>query len=178
LPGEQLDEILERLAQAGVALFEEPQAPLAVTGDASVDGPLAVYQFEVSRIARLTRDDAIELLRQIETSDDSAAARRRLLEANLWIVLPIAQRLSSGQEMLDLVIAGNEGLLKAIEKYDWRRAYSLSMYATWWIHRAIERAVIHMAESGPAPIPVHKLGKRYWRIALPARRWAATMRLY
>ena len=122
-----------------------------------------LYLDEVGRHPLLTKADEIELSRAIQAGDD--AARRKLIESNLRLVVSIARRFSAtGLPLGDLVQEGNLGLLRAVEKFDWRKGFKFSTYATWWIRQAIARGA---ADRGARAIrlPVHvdeQLG-RLWR---------------
>ena len=122
-----------------------------------------VYLDQIGRHPLLTREDEVELAQAIETGDD--AARRKMIESNLRLVVTIARRFSAtGLPIADLVQEGNLGLMRAVEKFDWRLGFKFSTYATWWIRQAIARGA---ADRGTRAIrlPVHvdeQMG-RLWR---------------
>ncbi len=122
----------------------------------SADDPVRMYLKEIGKIPLLTPDEEIELARQIEEGDEEQkkAARERLVEANLRLVVSIAKRFNGrGMQLLDLIQEGNLGLIKAVEKFDYRKGYKFSTYATWWIRQAVTRAIAD--QSRTIRIPVH-----------------------
>ncbi len=113
-----------------------------------------MYLREIGRVPLLSSEEEIELAKRIEQNDE--AAKQRLTQANLRLVVSIAKRYvgrSPNLTLLDLIQEGNIGLFKAVEKYDWRRGYKFSTYATWWIRQAITRALAD--QSRTIRIPVH-----------------------
>ncbi len=122
----------------------------------SADDPVRMYLKEIGKIPLLTPDEEIELAKQIEEGDEEQkkAARERLVEANLRLVVSIAKRFNGrGMQLLDLIQEGNLGLIKAVEKFDYRKGYKFSTYATWWIRQAVTRAIAD--QSRTIRIPVH-----------------------
>jgi RNA polymerase primary sigma factor len=118
----------------------------------SFDDPVRMYLRKIGKVPLLTAEEEIELAKKIEKRDEEA--RAKLAEANLRLVVSIAKRyIGRGLTFLDLIQEGNIGLLKAVEKYDWRRGYKFSTYATWWIRQAITRAIADQART--IRIPVH-----------------------
>ncbi len=118
----------------------------------SVNDPVRMYLKEIGKIPLLTSDEEIELAKKIEIEDDEA--KRRLAEANLRLVVSIAKKyVGRGMLFLDLIQEGNLGLIKAVEKFDYRKGYKFSTYATWWIRQAITRAIADQART--IRIPVH-----------------------
>lgn len=130
--------------------FEEE----ATKGLAS-DDPVRMYLREIGRIPLLTADQEIELARKIEAGGaEGAMAKRRLVQANLRLVVSIAKKyVGRGMLFLDLIQEGNLGLIRAAEKFDYERGYKFSTYATWWIRQAITRAIADQART--IRIPVH-----------------------
>lgn len=117
-----------------------------------VDDPVQMYFKEIGKIPRLDLEEEIELAKRIEAGDK--AAKKELVEANLRLVVNVARRhLRRGMSFLDLIQEGNLGLIKAAEKYDYRKGYKFSTYATWWIRQAIVRAIADQART--IRIPVH-----------------------
>jgi RNA polymerase primary sigma factor len=117
-----------------------------------IDDPVRMYLKEIGRVRLLTADEEIELAQKIETGDEDA--KRQLVEANLRLVVSIAKRyVGRGMLFLDLIQEGNLGLMKAVEKFDYRKGYKFSTYATWWIRQAITRAIADQART--IRIPVH-----------------------
>lgn len=118
----------------------------------STEDPVRMYLKEIGKVQLLTLDEEIELAKRIELGDE--AAKQRLAEANLRLVVSIAKRyVGRGMLFLDLIQEGNLGLIKAVEKYDYRKGYKFSTYATWWIRQAITRAIADQART--IRIPVH-----------------------
>ncbi len=118
--------------------------------------PIQIYLKEISKTSFLTADEEKELAKRIENSDAQATAR--LIQANLRLVVSIAKKYigkSNNLSLLDLIQEGNLGLFRAVEKFDWRRGYKFSTYATWWIRQAINRALADQART--IRIPVHMI---------------------
>ena len=114
--------------------------------------PVRMYLREIGKINLLVAKDEIELAKKIEKN--SLAAKKKLTESNLRLVVSIAKKyVGRGLSLLDLIQEGNQGLIRAVEKYDWRRGYKFSTYATWWIRQAITRAIADQART--IRIPVH-----------------------
>ena len=120
----------------------------------SIDDPVKVYLKEIGRVPLLTPDEEVDLAVRITNGDE--AAKKRLSEANLRLVVSIAKRyLGRGMQFLDLIQEGNLGLIKAVEKFDYTKGFKFSTYATWLIHQAITRAIADQART--IRIPVHML---------------------
>ena len=118
----------------------------------AIDDPVKVYLKEIGRVPLLTSEEEIELA--IRIADGDVAAKQRLSEANLRLVVSIAKRyLGRGMQFLDLIQEGNLGLIKAVEKFDYTKGFKFSTYATWWIRQAITRAIADQART--IRIPVH-----------------------
>ena len=118
----------------------------------SIDDPVKVYLKEIGRVPLLTPDEEVDLAVRITNGDE--AAKKRLSEANLRLVVSIAKRyLGRGMQFLDLIQEGNLGLIKAVEKFDHTKGFKFSTYATWWIRQAITRAIADQART--IRIPVH-----------------------
>ena len=118
----------------------------------SIEDPVRMYLKEIGKVPLLNGDEEIELARRMEDGDDYA--KKRLAEANLRLVVSIAKRyVGRGMLFLDLIQEGNLGLIKAVEKFDYRKGYKFSTYATWWIRQAITRAIADQART--IRIPVH-----------------------
>ncbi|WP_242843161.1 MULTISPECIES: RNA polymerase sigma factor RpoD [Clostridia] len=125
---------------------------LSVPEGISVEDPVRMYLKEIGKVPLLSSEDEIELAKKIELGDDDA--KQRLTEANLRLVVSIAKRyVGRGMQFLDLIQEGNLGLIKAVEKFDYRKGYKFSTYATWWIRQAITRAIADQART--IRIPVH-----------------------
>ena len=125
---------------------------LTVPDGVSVEDPVRMYLKEIGKVPLLSAEEEIELARRMEEGD--LDARKRLAEANLRLVVSIAKRyVGRGMLFLDLIQEGNLGLIKAVEKFDYRKGYKFSTYATWWIRQAITRAIADQART--IRIPVH-----------------------
>ncbi len=167
---EDIDDFFDRAIQAGIDIYEtvssseedqikksaesiekEIQELLESKQGESVD-PIKMYLREIGKHPLLTHDQEIELAKRYEKGDLSA--KERLVRSNLRLVVSIAKKyLGRRLSFLDLIQEGNKGLIKAVEKYDWRRGYKFSTYATWWIRQAITRAIAD--HSRTIRIPVH-----------------------
>ena len=135
---------------------EEPEVEAGPTIDVTcataAHDPVRAYLREIGRVPLLTAAEEIALAKRIERNDP--AARRQLIEANLRLVVSVAKRyVGRGMLFLDLIQEGNIGLMRAVEKYDWRRGYKFSTYATWWIRQAITRGIADQART--IRVPVH-----------------------
>ncbi|MBO4485195.1 MAG: RNA polymerase sigma factor RpoD [Lachnospiraceae bacterium] len=147
LVGEDL-ETLESLEN----LENLEELDLSVPEGVSIEDPVRMYLKEIGKVPLLSADEEIELSKRMEKGDE--AAKKRLSEANLRLVVSIAKRyVGRGMQFLDLIQEGNLGLIKAVEKFDYRKGYKFSTYATWWIRQAITRAIADQART--IRIPVH-----------------------
>ena len=125
---------------------------LSVPEGVSIEDPVRMYLKEIGKVSLLTADEEIELAKRMEQGDEEA--KKRLAEANLRLVVSIAKRyVGRGMLFLDLIHEGNLALIKAVEKFDYRKGYKFSTYATWWIRQAITRAIADQART--IRIPVH-----------------------
>ena len=125
---------------------------LSVPEGVSIEDPVRMYLKEIGKVPLLTADEEISLAKRMENGDENA--KKRLAEANLRLVVSIAKRyVGRGMLFLDLIQEGNLGLIKAVEKFDYRKGYKFSTYATWWIRQAITRAIADQART--IRIPVH-----------------------
>ena len=125
---------------------------LSVPDGIGLDDPVRMYLKEIGKVPLLSADEEIEYAKRMEEGDE--VAKRRLAEANLRLVVSIAKRyVGRGMQFLDLIQEGNLGLIKAVEKYDYRKGFKFSTYATWWIRQAITRAIADQART--IRIPVH-----------------------
>ena len=125
---------------------------LSVPEGVSIEDPVRMYLKEIGKVPLLSAEEEIELAKRMEKGDE--AAKKRLAEANLRLVVSIAKRyVGRGMLFLDLIQEGNLGLIKAVEKFDYRKGYKFSTYATWWIRQAITRAIADQART--IRIPVH-----------------------
>ncbi len=167
---EQFDKILDALSAIGVEVvkdepIEEPEPEpdvlnntpeeeidISVPEGISIDDPVRMYLKEIGKVPLLSAEEEIELAKRMEQGD--VAAKKRLSEANLRLVVSIAKRyVGRGMLFLDLIQEGNTGLIRAVEKFDYRKGYKFSTYATWWIRQAITRAIADQART--IRIPVH-----------------------
>jgi RNA polymerase primary sigma factor len=167
---EELDELYLKLLTAGVDVFEtvteeeitedekatsdlaKELEVLATLEEKALTDPVRMYLKEIGRIPLLNAPQEVDLAQRIEKG--SRAARKKLIQSNLRLVVSIAKKyIGRGMSFLDLIQEGNQGLMKAVEKYDWRRGYKFSTYATWWIRQAITRAIADQART--IRIPVH-----------------------
>lgn len=166
---EELDEFYEILISKNIDLFETTTGELKDAAEIATDlekeleslsaldelgstDPVRMYLKEIGRIKLLTANEEVVLAKKAEKGDKKSKAK--LIEANLRLVVSIAKKyIGRGLTMLDLIQEGNQGLIRATEKYDWRRGYKFSTYATWWIRQAITRAIADQART--IRIPVH-----------------------
>ena len=180
LDADQLDRVLDTLEAYGVTVINEAadrqivltdeqaadqaaeaariggednaQIDLSVPEGISIDDPVRMYLKEIGKVPLLTAEEEIEIAKQLEAGDESA--KQKLAEANLRLVVSIAKRyVGRGMLFLDLIQEGNLGLIKAVEKFDYRKGFKFSTYATWWIRQAITRAIADQART--IRIPVH-----------------------
>lgn len=161
LEPEQIERIYDTLESLGIDVLddtavEEASADtdldLSVPEGVSIDDPVRMYLKEIGKVPLLTAEEEIELAKRMEQGDEEA--KRKLAEANLRLVVSIAKRyVGRGMLFLDLIQEGNLGLIKAVEKFDYRKGYKFSTYATWWIRQAITRAIADQART--IRIPVH-----------------------
>jgi len=170
LTPEQIDDVYEKLASLGIdvvpevaeldpmeeppleAAPEEIEVDLSIPEGIGIDDPVRMYLKEIGRVPLLSSDEEVELAKRMELGDEEA--KRKLAEANLRLVVSIAKRyVGRGMLFLDLIQEGNLGLIKAVEKFDYRKGYKFSTYATWWIRQAITRAIADQART--IRIPVH-----------------------
>ena len=132
--------------------IELDKIDLSVPEGVSIEDPVRMYLKEIGKVPLLSAEEEIELAKRMEKGDE--AAKKRLAEANLRLVVSIAKRyVGRGMLFLDLIQEGNLGLIKAVEKFDYRKGYKFSTYATWWIRQSITRAIADQART--IRIPVH-----------------------
>ena len=144
------DEAIEELEELEETAVPETEGELL--DGVGIDDPVRMYLKEIGRIPLLTQAEEIELASRMANGDE--AARARLAEANLRLVVSVAKRYAGrGMQLLDLIQEGNLGLIKAVEKFDHEKGYKFSTYATWWIRQAITRAIADQART--IRIPVH-----------------------
>ncbi len=168
---EQMDKLYESLESQNIKIIDDFEAdafadlefvleaaeseeaePAPGAEGIAIDDPVKVYLKEIGRVPLLTPEEEIELAIRIIDGDE--AAKKRLSEANLRLVVSIAKRyVGRGMQFLDLIQEGNLGLIKAVEKFDYTKGFKFSTYATWWIRQAITRAIADQART--IRIPVH-----------------------
>ncbi len=125
-------------------------------GKRSPENPIRTYFDEIARVPLLTKEEEVELAKRIEAGDEEA--KKKLAEANLRLVVSIAKKYRGcGLPFLDLIQEGNLGLMKAVEKFDWRKGYKFSTYATWWIRQAILRAITNRSRTIRVPTHINEL---------------------
>ncbi len=172
LEEEQLERVLDALERSNVDVLrisemedldDEPlilsdedvdveNLDLTIPDGISIEDPVRMYLKEIGKVPLLSAEEEIELAKKMEVGDPDA--KKRLAEANLRLVVSIAKRyVGRGMLFLDLIQEGNLGLIKAVEKFDYRKGYKFSTYATWWIRQAITRAIADQART--IRIPVH-----------------------
>ena len=153
---DQIDYIYKSIGEAGIQIVDEDERDRELfeqaLKDIGLDDPVKMYLKDIGRVPLLSVDEEVELARRMQEGDE--AAKKRLSEANLRLVVSIAKRyVGRGMLFLDLIQEGNLGLIKAVEKFDYRKGYKFSTYATWWIRQAITRAIADQART--IRIPVH-----------------------
>ncbi|UOF92865.1 RNA polymerase sigma factor RpoD [Fodinisporobacter ferrooxydans] len=175
---DQIDDFFDQLSETGIEVLNESEDDeeldldedaterdleevqdedfsfddLSVPPGIKINDPVRMYLKEIGRVPLLSADEEIDFAKRIEKGDEEA--KRRLAEANLRLVVSIAKRyVGRGMLFLDLIQEGNMGLIKAVEKFDYRKGYKFSTYATWWIRQAITRAIADQART--IRIPVH-----------------------
>lgn len=163
---EEIEDLYSQLFDQSIEIYEQsPVAqgalePTEPTLDLSIEtvthDPLRLYLKEAGEIPLLTKDEEIELAKRIEAGDKRA--KDRMIQSNLRLVISIAKNYyTQDMDLLDLIQEGNTGLIRAVEKFDYRKGYKFSTYATWWIRQAITRAIANQDRN--IRIPVHMIEK-------------------
>jgi RNA polymerase primary sigma factor len=166
----QLDDLYDKLLAEGIDVFESVEAEetesdekakeklereieiLSKLGGAESTDPVRQYLREIGKVPLLSAEEEVELAKRYEKAEKKA--KDKLTESNLRLVVSIAKKyIGRGLSLLDLIQEGNQGLIRAVEKYDWRKGFKFSTYATWWIRQAITRAIADQART--IRIPVH-----------------------
>jgi len=148
----EVDEIDEAGLEEELSNMDISKLDLSIPEGIGLDDPVRMYLKEIGKVPLLNAEEEIELAKQMELGDDNA--KKRLAEANLRLVVSIAKRyVGRGMLFLDLIQEGNLGLIKAVDKFDYKKGYKFSTYATWWIRQAITRAIADQART--IRIPVH-----------------------
>ena len=163
LDPDRIDKIYEYLEGQGIDILGnieaeeevEKELDLTLPEGINIDDPVRMYLKEIGKVPLLTAEEEIELARKMEEGGpEGEAAKKKLAEANLRLVVSIAKRyVGRGMLFLDLIQEGNLGLIKAVEKFDFHKGFKFSTYATWWIRQAITRAIADQART--IRIPVH-----------------------
>src|SRR3989339_597824 len=160
---DELDDLYATLLNEGIDVFEMPEEKqesdedmlkrlMQATKDKKSTDPVRMYLSEIGKIKLLTFEEEVSLAKRIEKGDGKAKAK--LIAANLRLVVSIAKKyVGRGLSLLDLIQEGNMGLMKAVEKFEWKRGFKFSTYATWWIRQEITRAIADQART--IRIPVH-----------------------
>ena len=175
-----LDALYDKLIRAGIDVFETTSADIEKEASKSiqdlekeiealarattegVSDPVRMYLKEIGRVPLLTFAEEISLAKRYEKGDKRA--KKKLTESNLRLVVSIAKKyIGRGMSLLDLIQEGNQGLIRAVEKYDWRKGYKFSTYATWWIRQAITRAIADQARTIRIPVHMVETINRYVR---------------
>ncbi|KRK58690.1 RNA polymerase sigma factor RpoD [Fructilactobacillus fructivorans] len=166
----QMNELMEKIEDSGISIVDDSGEPdpralkaakkvtqkelknASSSKGVKINDPVRMYLKEIGRVPLLTADQEVQLALRIEQGDETA--KQELAEANLRLVVSIAKRyVGRGMQFLDLIQEGNMGLMKAVEKFDYRKGFKFSTYATWWIRQAITRAIADQART--IRIPVH-----------------------
>lgn len=164
LEADQIEKVYETLESLGIDVIDdmesepdvaeetENELDISIPEGISIDDPVRMYLKEIGKVSLLSANEEIQLAKRMEDGD--LVAKRKLAEANLRLVVSIAKRyVGRGMQFLDLIQEGNMGLIKAVEKFDYKKGYKFSTYATWWIRQAITRAIADQART--IRIPVH-----------------------
>lgn len=171
LDAEAMEKLIQKVEDSGISVVDENGDPsefslkkdekvaekakledLSAPTGVKINDPVRMYLKEIGRVQLLTAAEEVDLALKIEEGDQEA--KQRLAEANLRLVVSIAKRyVGRGMQFLDLIQEGNMGLMKAVEKFDYRKGFKFSTYATWWIRQAITRAIADQART--IRIPVH-----------------------
>ncbi len=163
---EEIEDLYSQLFDQSIEIYEQSPVsqgvlePTEPTLDLSIEtvthDPLRLYLKEAGEIPLLTKDEEIELAKRIEAGDKRA--KDRMIQSNLRLVISIAKNYyTQDMDLLDLIQEGNTGLIRAVEKFDYRKGYKFSTYATWWIRQAITRAIANQDRN--IRIPVHMIEK-------------------
>ena len=152
----QMDFVYKSIGEAGIQIVDEDARDKELfeqaLADVSLDDPVKMYLKDIGRVPLLSADEEVDLAKRMQEND--IAARKRLSEANLRLVVSIAKRyVGRGMLFLDLIQEGNLGLMKAVEQFDYQKGFKFSTYATWWIRQSITRAIADQART--IRIPVH-----------------------
>jgi RNA polymerase primary sigma factor len=178
----ELDELYDKLLAEGIDVFESVEAEeyendekqkeklereieiLSKLGGAESTDPVRQYLREIGKVLLLNAEEEIELAKNFEKGDK--ASKDKLTQSNLRLVVSIAKKyIGRGLSLLDLIQEGNQGLIRAVEKYDWRKGFKFSTYATWWIRQAITRAIADQARTIRIPVHMVETINKLYRIS-------------
>jgi len=178
----ELDDLYDQLLSEGIDVFESVTSEDGDLGESSkerldkeiemltrLDGiestdPVRQYLREIGRVTLLNAEEEIEYAKRYEKADKKA--KDKLTESNLRLVVSIAKKyIGRGLSLLDLIQEGNQGLIRAVEKYDWRKGFKFSTYATWWIRQAITRAIADQARTIRIPVHMVETINKLYRIS-------------
>lgn len=150
--------------EKAVSALEQEIEALSTVDKAYISDPVRMYLREIGRVSLLTKEEEVKLAKAAEKGNQKAADQ--LKTANLRLVVSIAKKYTGrGLSLLDLIQEGNTGLIRAVQKFDWRRGYKFSTYATWWIRQAITRAIADQARTIRIPVHMIETINRYYRTA-------------
>ncbi|MHB1132663.1 MAG: sigma-70 family RNA polymerase sigma factor [Chloroflexota bacterium] len=159
---EEADQEVEQMAEVDPAAVQRELSRIVITDDEMVADPVRMYLKEISHAPLLTAQEEIELAQRVEKGDGRAL--HKIVRSNLRLVVSIAKNyVGRGLNLLDLIQEGNIGLMRAVQKYDWRRGFRFSTYATWWIRQAITRAIADQARTIRLPVHVSDTITKYMR---------------
>jgi len=166
---EGLEEVFDMLEKEGISI-EEKQEVLSLEDEELIPSgghldPVQMYLKEIGRVQLLNMSEELELAKRIEKGDE--AAKKKMIQANLRLVVSIAKKYigkSPNMSFLDLIQEGNRGLFRAVEKFDWRRGYKFSTYATWWIRQAITRALADYSRTIRVPVHMVETLSKYTKV--------------
>lgn len=172
---EQLDALYEKMIEEGIVVLDTQAEKEAAKLEEEIDvskirldkstssDPIRMYLREIGKVNLLTAAQEVDLAQRSNKGDRKA--KHKLTQANLRLVVSIAKRyMGRGLSFLDLIQEGNIGLMKAVEKFDWKRGFKFSTYATWWIRQAITRAIADQARTIRIPVHMHETMNKYRRI--------------
>jgi RNA polymerase primary sigma factor len=178
----ELDDFYNKLLSEGIDVFESVEAEeeesnekaqeklereieiLSRLGGAESTDPVRQYLRDIGKVPLLSAEDEIDYAKRYEKADK--AAKDKLTESNLRLVVSIAKKyIGRGLSLLDLIQEGNQGLIRAVEKYDWRKGFKFSTYATWWIRQAITRAIADQARTIRIPVHMVETINKLYRIS-------------
>ena len=178
----ELDDLYDRLLAEGIDVFESVEAEeidsdekakeklereieiLSKLGGAESTDPVRQYLREIGKVPLLIAEEEVELAKRYEKGEK--APKDKLTESNLRLVVSIAKKyIGRGLSLLDLIQEGNQGLIRAVEKYDWRKGFKFSTYATWWVRQAITRAIADQARTIRIPVHMVETINKLYRIS-------------